>query len=179
MHQLLLKYLQWQSGVNKPWVLKNPAWLGLEPFIVDVFPHANLVMTHRHPNQTIPSTFYLLDAFHAPFSDKPPEYEMLCAGLAMGLEQHVINRQTRRDIKILDISYPEITGPGDALAAKVYDPCGIQFSDETVNDIRKWEAENPIHKLSAFTYDQTDYQLRTEIINQDFASHIKIANKLF
>tara|TARA_R110000787_G_scaffold9353_4_gene32751 strand:+ start:461 stop:1348 length:888 start_codon:yes stop_codon:yes gene_type:complete len=94
----MLKYLQWQSGVNKPWVLKSPLWVGLEPFIIDVFPDANLVMTHRDPNQTMPSLFRLLDAFHAPFSDKNPEYEMLRAGLAMGLEQHVMNRKTRPEI---------------------------------------------------------------------------------
>ena len=70
-------------------------------------------------------------------------------------------------------------GPGDVLAAKVYDFCGIQFSDETVNNIHKWEAANPIHKLGAFKYDQTDYQLTPEIINQDFASYIEFANKLF
>ena len=175
----ILKYLQWQSGVNKPWVLKNPTWLGLEPFILEVFPDANLVMTHRDPNQTVPSSFRLLDAFHAPFSDKKPEYEMLRAGLVMALEQHMMNRQTRPDIKVLDISYPEVTGPGDALATKVYDFCGIQLSDETVNNIRKWEAKNPIHKLGAFKYDQTDYQLTPEIINQDFASYIKFANQFF
>ncbi len=175
----MLKYLQWQSGVNKPWVLKNPAWLGLEPFILDVFPDANLVMTHRDPNQTIPSLFRLGDAFYAPFSDKKPEYEMLRAGLAMGLEQHVINRKTRPDIKVLDISYPEVTGPGDTLATKVYDFCSMQFSDATANNIRKWEAENPIHKLGAFKYDQADYQLTPEIINQEFASYIEFANQLF
>ena len=175
----MLKYLQWQSGVNKPWVLKNPAWLGLEPFILDVFPDANLVMTHRDPNQTIPSLFRLGDAFYAPFSDKKPEYKMLRAGLVMALEQHMMNRQTRPDIKVLDISYPEVTGPGDALAAKVYDFCGMQFSDATANNIHKWEAKNPIHKLGAFKYDQTDYQLTPELINQDFASYIKFANKLF
>ncbi len=175
----ILKYLQWQSGVNKPWVLKSPLWVGLEPFIIDVFPDANLVMTHRDPNQTMPSLFRLLDAFHAPFSDKNPEYEMLRAGLVMGLEQHVMNRKTRPNIKVLDISYTEITGPGDALATKVYDFCGMQLSDKTVNNIRKWEAENPVHKLGAFKYDQADYQLTSEIINHDFASYIKFANQLF
>jgi hypothetical protein len=175
----MLKYLQWQSGVNKPWVLKSPFWVGLEPFIIDVFPDANLVMTHRDPNQTLPSGFRLLDAFHAPFSDKKPEYETLQAGLTMGLEQHLMNRKTRPDIKVLDISYPEVTGPGDALATKVYDFCGMQLSDEAVANIRKWEAENPIHKLGAFKYAQADYQLTPEIINQDFASYIEFANPLF
>jgi hypothetical protein len=44
------------------------------------------------------------------------------------------------DPMIHDISYPQVTGPGDTLAAKIYDFCGIQLSDETVNNIREWEA---------------------------------------
>ena len=91
----------------------------------------------------------------------------------------MMDRQTRPDIKALDISYSEVTGPGDALAAKVYDFCGIQLSDEAVSNIHKWEAKNPIHKLGAFKYDQTDYHLTPELFNQDFASYIEFENQLF
>ena len=174
-----LKYLQWQAGIDKPWVLKSPLWVGLEPFILEVFPDANLVMTHRDPNQTIPSLFRLLDTFHAPFSHKKPEYETLRVGLAMGMEQHLANRKTRPDMRILDIAYPEITGSSDALAAKVYDFCDMTFSDEAAEHIKKWEADNPIHKLGAFQYSQVDYQLTPEIINGDFAGYIEFAKGLF
>ena len=91
----MLKYLQWQSGENKPWVLKSPLWVGLEPFILDVFPDANLIMTHRNSSQTVPSLCRLLDTFHAPFSNKKPEYEVIKMGLVMGLEQHFKNRESR------------------------------------------------------------------------------------
>ena len=175
----MLKYLQWQSGENKPWVLKSPLWVGLEPFVLDVFPDAHLIMTHRSPQQTMPSLFRLLDAFHAPFSDKKPEYEILRMGLAMGLEQHLQNRQSRPDIKILDLSYPEVTGPSDALSTKIYDFCGMPLRDEAVQNIRNWEAANPMHKLGAFTYDMADYQLTPELINKDFASYMEFARHLF
>ena len=101
----MLKYVQRQSGENKPWVFKSPLWVGLEPFILDVFPDAYLLMTHRTPHKTIPSLFRLLDVFHAPFSNKPPEYEMPKMGLAMGMEEHLKVRQSRPDINILDIAY--------------------------------------------------------------------------
>ena len=100
----MLKYLQWQSGENRPWVLKTPLWCGLEPFLLDVFPDARLIMTHRTPHQTLPSLFRLLDTLHIPFSDKKPEYETSKTGLVMGLEEHLKVRQSRPDMKILDIS---------------------------------------------------------------------------
>ena len=151
----MLKYLQWQSGQNKPWVLKSPLWVGLEPFIVEVFPDARLLMTHRSPQQTVPSLFRLLDTFHAPFSNKPPEYETLRMGLVMGLEQHLKNRQSRPDIKILDLPYAEVAGPSDTLATQIYQFSDMPLRDEAVQNIRNWEAANPIDKLGAFN-DQAD-----------------------
>ena len=175
----MLKYLQWQSGETKPWVLKSPLWCGLEPFIVEVFPDARLLMTHRTPHKTIPSLFRLLDTFHAPFSDKPPEYETLRMGLAMGMEQHLKVRQNRPDIKILDIPYDEVTGPSEAVATKAYDFCGLALRDESLQNIRNWEAANPIHKLGAFAYDPADYQLTQDLIDRDFASYLAFLNRTF
>ena len=174
----MLKYLQWQSGKNKPWVLKSPLWVGLEPFILEVFPDANLIMTHRNPSQTVPSLLRLLDTFHAPFSKKKPEYEVIKMGLVMGLEQHLKNRESRPDVKILDISYAEVTGPSAALSTKIYEFCGMPLCDAAVQNIRHWGAANPIHKLGAFKYDQTDYQLTPESIKQDFASYLEFASQL-
>lgn len=175
----MLKYLQWQSGENKPWVLKSPLWGGLEPFIREVFPDANLVMTHRTPHKTIPSLFRLLDTFHAPFSDRKPDYAMLRVFLAMGLEQQLKTRHDRPDIKILDISYNDVIGPGADLAAKVYRFCGMPLREEALQNIRNWEVANPVHKLGAFTYDMADYQLTPELLNKDFASYIEFAGHLF
>ena len=176
---ITVEYLQWQSGENKPWVLKSPLWCGLEPFIVDVFPDARLLMTHRTPHKTVPSRCRLLDTFHAPFSDKPPEYETLRMGLAMGMEQHLKNRQSRPDIQILDIPYAEVTGPSEDGATKVYEFCGLPLGEEALQNIRNWEAANPIHKLGAFTYDPADYQLTPDLINRDFAAYLDFLNRTF
>ncbi len=175
----MLKYLQWQSGENKPWVLKSPLWCGLEPFILDVFPDARLLMTHRTPHRTVPSMCRLLDTFHAPFSDKKPEYETIRMGLAMGLEEHLKIRQRLPNLKILDIHYDEVTGSSDDLATKIYNFCGLPVRDETCQNIRNWEAANPIHKFGAFTYDQADYQLTPALINEHFAAYLEFLKSTF
>ena len=175
----MLKYLQWQSGENKPWVLKSPLYHGLEPFILDVFPDARLLVTHRDPNRTVPSFFRLLDTFHAPYSDKKPEYEMLRMGFVMALEEHLKVRESRPDINILDIHYEEVTGPSTAVVAKIYKFCGMTLSNEALENMRNWEAANPIHKLGAFKYDQADYQLTPGLINENFAAYLEFLRVTF
>ena len=175
----ILKYLQWQSGENKPWVLKSPLWCGLEPFILDVFPDARLLMTHRTPHRTVPSLFRLLETFHAPFSDKKPEYATIRTGLVMGLEEHLKNRQRLPNLNILDIHYDEVTGSSDVVAKKIYQFCGMTLSDETLRNIRNWEAANPIHKLGAFKYDPADYQLTPGLISAEFATYLEFLKMTF
>ena len=100
-------------------------------------------------------------------------------GLAMGMEQHLKVRQSRPDIKILDIPYDEVTGPSEAVATKAYDFCGLALRDESLQNIRNWEAANPIHKLGAFAYDPADYQLTQDLIDRDFASYLAFLNRTF
>lgn len=97
----------------------------------------------------------------------------------MALEQHLQTRQSRPDIKILDIPYTEVISPSADVATKVYNFCGLPLREEALHNIRNWEATNPVHKLGAFTYDQADYQLTPALINKDFASYIECANHLF
>ena len=96
-----------------------------------------------------------------------------------GMEQHLKNRQSRPDIHILDIPYAEVTGPSEDAATKVYEFCGLPLGEEVLQNIRNWEAANPIRKLGAFTYDPADYQLTPDLINRDFASYLDFLNSTF
>jgi hypothetical protein len=52
--------LQWQRGVRKRWVLKCPQHLEQLPALLDVFPDATVVFTHRDPVAVIQSTVTML-----------------------------------------------------------------------------------------------------------------------
>jgi hypothetical protein len=56
----VLRLLQWQRGVRKRWVLKCPQHLEQLPALLDVFPDATVVFTHRDPVAVIQSTVTML-----------------------------------------------------------------------------------------------------------------------
>ncbi len=116
----------------------------------------------------MPSLCRLLDTFHAPFSDTKPNYEMIKAGLVMGLEENLRVRQRLPAMNILDIYYREIIGASADLATKIYQFFDMPLRDESVQNMRHWEASNPIHKLGTFRYDMADYQLTPTGLNRDF-----------
>lgn len=47
-HQRFLKLLQWKFK-RKHWLLKNPLWIDEIPRVLEVYPDAKIVLTHRDP----------------------------------------------------------------------------------------------------------------------------------
>jgi hypothetical protein len=56
----VLRLLQWQRNVRKRWVLKCPQHLEQLPALLEVFPDATVVFTHRDPVAVIQSTVTML-----------------------------------------------------------------------------------------------------------------------
>ena len=60
-HERVLKLLQWRFPA-RPWRLKSPAHMDSIEALVEVYPDARFVMTHRDITQVIPSLVSLFDA---------------------------------------------------------------------------------------------------------------------
>ncbi|MEH6544394.1 MAG: hypothetical protein V7721_10665 [Porticoccaceae bacterium] len=43
----------------------------------------------------------------------------------------------------------------------------MTLNNEALENIHNWEAINPMHKLSAFKYDEADYQLTPGLISEN------------
>ncbi len=104
---------------------------------------------------------------------------MIKAGLVMGLEENLRVRQRLPAMNILDIHYRGIIGASAELAAKIYQFFDMPLRDESVQNMRHWEASNPIHKLGTFRYDMADYQLTPTGLNRDFAAYHKFLRSTF
>lgn len=175
-----LKYLQWQGlqDPNKRWVLKCPLYFGLEPLLLQIFPDACLVMTHREPVQTIPSTCKLLQTYHQPFTEPVLAYPQLMQGLAMQMDVHLSHRETISELQFLDIYYRELIDNSVAVVKKVYAHAGMDFTSATQQSIEQWEQDNPQNKKGAFKYALADYGFSAEDINQHFQHYNQLLAQL-
>ena len=65
-----LQYLQWQdrTRAGKRWVLKSPHHLGYLDALLQVFPDARIIQTHRDPMQTVPSFCSMCVSLSAPLT---------------------------------------------------------------------------------------------------------------
>ncbi len=169
-----LKYLQWQgiADPDKRWVLKSPLYTGMEPSLLDVFPDARLIMTHREPARTIPSALRLMELFHKPFTDRLSSTENYLRGQIAGIDAHLAHRARPEGLDVLDLDFREITGAPEKMIRRVFDYIGKPLSSEALARMMRWNDDNPQHKHGKkHVYALEDYGLSEAQINEMFAGY--------
>lgn len=168
-----LKYLQWQglADSSKPWLLKAPIYYGFEAQILEVFPDARIVMTHRPPVQTIPSSCKLISCFHQPYTNAPLDGQALIQGLAMQMRQHLNIRQSLDETLFLDLYYEELNKSAGTVLERIYAHGGLPLGDESRRNILRWESLNPRHKKGEFRYSLAQFELGEAQVNSEFAGY--------
>jgi len=173
----VLQYLQWQFGIDgaKPWVLKNPTFLGLEPTLKEVFPDARLLVTHRRPAEIISSAASLIVNFHKLYSDADVRRgagTMMLEGQSFVIGQHLKNRALPEAPDIIDIGYGELTTAPMAAIEKIYRRIGRPLSERARSNAARWEASNQQHKFGAHRYSLADFYLSNELVDRRFGDYL-------
>ena len=170
-----LKYLQWQGlqCSEKRWVLKSPLYLGMERELLEVFPDACLVMTHRHPEEVVPSTCSLWTSFRKPYTDQPIDYHAMVQGTAYQLYQNLAFREQRPDVKILDINYRDIIGSTDVVAEKIYQFAGIDLSEDSKVCMSDWDKDNRSKSRSVHKYSLEEFGLTKDFVLETYKFYIQ------
>jgi len=174
-----LKYLQWQglASRSKRWLLKSPLYYGMEPSLLEVFPDARLIMSHRHPRVSVPSSIKLLEKFFMPYSDARPDADRAVLGSASSIRRHFRNRE-RMGLDILDIPYSELVRSPEAVIEKIYRFCGIPLSDGSRARMMEWNNSNPKDKHGRHGYSLAEYGYTEQKIQEVFAEYIDFLEDL-
>ena len=173
----VLQYLQWQFRypAGRRWMLKNPAYLGMEGVVADVFPDADFVVTHRDPVSTISSGLSLLTEYYSAYSAAdhlPVLAPMLIEGQAMGLEQQIATRDARPGMHFVDLAYREVAADAEAAVEQVYAHAGMVLGNEARQRMRDWERVNVQHKQGVHCHAPQDFGVMPEQVRQRMNHYI-------
>jgi hypothetical protein len=183
----VLQYLQWQfpRAPNRPWVLKNPTFLGLERDLLAVFPDACLIITHRHPAQIVASAASLCAHFHALYSEVDfaatmrGAAQMLCEGQALAVAAHAANRRMLPGASIVDVAYAKLTADGVGELERVYAQLERPFSSSTRTAVAQWERAHAQHRHGSHRYSLADCGLSAAQIDSRYRDYIAEFQHLF
>lgn len=171
--KVLLKIISWYRNdpEDKPWALKTPQHMQDLDALINVFPNAKLICSHRDPLKTVGS------ACSMTWSAIVRDSDSICADW---VGQEWFNKTRRMLEKTLrvreemvpkenqtDVQYADISKNWQASMQGIYDFLGYPLTDETKTAMQDWlERSKQQHKHGAHKYSLADFGLDTEEVDQ-------------
>ena len=151
----VLQVLQWLRGGTR-WVLKSPQHLEQFPALLDTFPDATLVVTHRDPVSVTTSMVTML-AYSSRLSRDRVDVEGIACYWASRLELMLRRCAEERDVlpagQTIDVHFDEFMADDLAMVARVYELAGQPLDDTARSAMRAFMADHPRGKFGAIEYD--------------------------
>lgn len=180
MHKRILKILQFQAGQGKRWVLKYGGHMPYMPKLLDVYPDARIIHTHRDPVAVVQSFVSLMastrlarsDEFDATFSS-----EMLNSGMSRIIEKIIAERQSGAipEAQIADIHFKNLMTDTIGEIRRAYEALNIPFTHEARSGIEDYIASRPRTKHGKHEYAYADVvDLDNE--RKRYANYVKYYN---
>ena len=149
-HQRFLQYLQWRHRGER-WVLKSPAHLWTLEALLQVYPDACLVQTHRDPLRIVSSLASMLPTLRGAYTraaDPQSVAREWSRNCASALDASVASRRagTIPPPRVCDIQFREFMRNPVAEVRRLYAQFDIPFRPDFEAAIRRYLAENPASK---------------------------------
>ena len=161
-HKRCLQQLQWR-GPKGRWILKEPQHLLNLKQMVDVYPDAAIVQTHRDPRRTLPSVaslIWTIQSMSKPDLDKKETGRQVLELFGAHLERAMAARRDADvDSRILDIAYRDTVQDPVGVVRRINEHFGRSFSAEHARRIEVYMAENPQGKHGEHRYSGEEYGL--------------------
>jgi Sulfotransferase family len=171
-HKRFLQHLQFRNPGE--WVLKWPKHLfGLDA-LLEVYPDARIVWTHRDPGKVVPSAVSFvgtLRSMNSPLFD-PRRFGAEWSALEeMALHRGLEVRDRAGDDQFVDVRYNDLITDPVATVTRIYQQLGIPADDETLRRVGDFQEENPQGKHGAHQYTPEQFGFDPALVKRRFAAY--------
>jgi hypothetical protein len=162
-HRRFLQHLQWRCP-GEHWVLKAPSHLMALDSLFQVYPDAQVVMTHRDPLKVLPSCASFAHVLRAPFTG-PIDLKVLGAEVsrrwADSARLVTKLRSEQRELResFFDVSYQDLVADPMAAVRGIYRHFHRELTREAQHAMRLFIAQHPKDKNGAHRYSLEQFGL--------------------
>ncbi len=173
----MMQYLHWQRpGVGQAtrWVLKTPHHQEYFDPLLEVFPEAIIVHTHRDPLKTSPSLFSMLTHLQGIFSDEVEPDRVASHWLnkiELMTKRAMATRDRVRDDGFVDVSYYDLIEDAIAEVERIYATAGMELTPEARAAMEASRNVNKQHKYGRHKYALEDFGMTRDDIESKMASY--------
>jgi hypothetical protein len=164
------------GGSEKDWLLKNPSHLINPDALLDVFPDARVVVTHRDPVRAIPSTASLLCQMRA-FRDGrvSPGDAGVIGNRELEVWKIAVNRyldeRERRPGSFHDVYQADLQRDPLGVAREIYGRLELELTPLVEEEMGAWSADNAPGRYGEHRYTAEEFGLSDELLREEFARY--------
>lgn len=174
-----LQFLQWQQarrGIEpgRRWLLKSPQHLHTLELLFEVFPKAQVVLTHREPARTIPSLASFIHTLWLLYSDKADAEavgEQWNRRMARALRHAMAVRERMPPERFLDVHFEDTVAEPQAVVERIYQFAGLPLTSQTRSAMAQWLQANGREKRAVHHYSPGQFGLSEAILQRDYAEY--------
>jgi Sulfotransferase family len=157
----VLQCCQWLRGGTR-WVLKSPQHLEQFPVLLDVFPDATFVVTHRDP-VSVTASLTTMVAYGSRMSMAHPDPKRVGAYWSARIEQMLSACVRDRDVlppdRSTDVRFHEFMRDDMGTVERIYDLAGQPMTDAGRAAMAQFMVDHPRGRHGAVEYDLTQFGL--------------------
>jgi hypothetical protein len=175
-HRKFLQHLQ-SKYRKKRWALKSPAHLPAIDELLEVYPDALIIHTHRDPGNVMPSLASLHYAFRGMNSDSVNPARIgrnVMDAWSIHLHRAVEARRRHRDKpeQFFDAHFEDTLADPVDLLRRAYEHFGLELSDVARDRMSAFLAANPRGSRGVHRYAPEDFGLEIDAIRRRFAEYV-------
>jgi len=172
VHKRQLQILQWKVGGGQRWALKYPNHLIAMDNIVNIYPDATFVMTHRDPVQTLASLCKISLAIRRSRSDEVDPHEVgrqMKDFVRVHFERMMASRlDPTMDARVIDVDYYRLASSPEVVMAEIYEQLDIEIPAVVRQAIVDWKRNNPQGKRGANSYSLEAFGLKDAEVAEEY-----------
>jgi hypothetical protein len=171
-HRRFLQHLQARHARDR-WVLKSPGHLGAIDALLEVYPDALLIQTHRDPLRVIPSVASLELHMRRVASDRIDPFELgrqqRCVWKRL-FEQGMAARERmpERERQFVDIQFRDLAADPIGCVRRIYTHFGLELRSDSEARMRAYLAEHPRDEHGVHRYSLAQFGLDAGELRRDF-----------
>ncbi|UCE85981.1 MAG: sulfotransferase [Deltaproteobacteria bacterium] len=168
-HRDLLK-LVGSTCPGRRWVLKYPVHMRNLRALLEVYPDACIVQTHRDPATVLSSYVSLIASFRSLFEDAIDRAAIARDQLelwAAGAEDAIAVRREHDAARFFDLHFRDTVADPIACVKRIYARFDLRLSEAGERALQRWHADNPPGKHGRHAYSMDDVGIsRAEILDR-------------
>ena len=173
-HRRVLKLLQWHCPPTL-WHLKTPVHMFALDALIEAYPNAKFLWSHRDPAKVMGSVCSLIRYVRSWSSDRDDPKELGAEQLdswAEAVRRAMDFRRRLGDSRFADVAFADLQHDPVGTLRAGYASLGLTFSQDSERAVEQWADEHKPGSRGAHDYELSDFGLTPEGVREQFADYL-------